>query len=382
MSSPWYLERRDNDELGLSPALWRSVDVFRGFSLLYAWITYFGFSHQEYRHQVGAVFVLIAMAIWTGFFFTRRERGWWMQIGDLTAAVGSVLILLVIDDPTRIGSGAATIARTWAAAPVLGWALWRGWVGGVFAALMVALANFIVADPVNGGTVSSVMILLLAGYVVGYGSALHRDLKSQLAQVLSRNAAVRERERLAADIHDSVLQALALIERRAIEIGGPTVSLGELAGQEQRRLRQLVSATTVSDPTRETVDIVRSVSRVAAEHHAGPSFAGPADSVLVPEPVVAAVCAAVAAALDNVMAHAGSDASSWVFIEHDKESVTVSVRDDGVGCDPERFETARREGRLGVHASISGRISDVGGATDFSTFPGEGVEVQMRVPLR
>ena len=53
-------------------------------------------------------------------------------------------------------------------------------------------------------------------------------------------AASRERERLARDIHDSVLQVLALVQRRGAEAGGAAAELGRLAGQQEAALRALM----------------------------------------------------------------------------------------------------------------------------------------------
>jgi signal transduction histidine kinase len=58
----------------------------------------------------------------------------------------------------------------------------------------------------------------------------------------------------------------------------------------------------------------------------------------------------------------------------------VSVRDDGPGFAPERLAAAAAEGRLGVAQSIRGRIRELGGSAEFVSAPGEGTEVEMRVP--
>jgi len=58
----------------------------------------------------------------------------------------------------------------------------------------------------------------------------------------------------------------------------------------------------------------------------------------------------------------------------------VTVRDDGVGMPAGRLDAAEHEGRLGVVASIRGRIEDVGGTVSVVSAPGEGTEVELRVP--
>ncbi len=106
----------------------------------------------------------------------------------------------------------------------------------------------------------------------------------------------------------------------------------------------------------------------------------PATPVRVPAPVAAEVLAAVAAALGNVAAHAGTDGRAWVLIEDENGVVTVTVRDEGVGMAPTRLAEAEAAGRLGVAQSIIGRIRDVAGTVTITSAPGAGTEVEMRVP--
>jgi len=88
----------------------------------------------------------------------------------------------------------------------------------------------------------------------------------------------------------------------------------------------------------------------------------------------------VGAALANVTAHAGDAARAWVLLEEAGSEVVVSVRDDGRGFDCDRLEEARAEGRLGVSASIEGRVRDLGGTAVLESTPGAGTEVELRVP--
>jgi signal transduction histidine kinase len=95
---------------------------------------------------------------------------------------------------------------------------------------------------------------------------------------------------------------------------------------------------------------------------------------------VEALAAATTAALDNVRQHAGADARAWVLLEDEPGQVTVTVRDDGPGLSAARLDAARAEGRLGVSASIRGRIEEIGGTVEIIGTLGEGTEVEMRVP--
>ena len=58
----------------------------------------------------------------------------------------------------------------------------------------------------------------------------------------------------------------------------------------------------------------------------------------------------------------------------------MTVRDDGAGMAPGRLEEAAREGRLGVQASVRGRLADVGGSVVVHSAPGQGTEVELVLP--
>ena len=55
---------------------------------------------------------------------------------------------------------------------------------------------------------------------------------------------------------------------------------------------------------------------------------------------------------------------------------------DGVGMEPNRLEDAAGEGRLGVVASIRGRITDLGGTVTITSKPGRGTVVEISIPIK
>jgi signal transduction histidine kinase len=83
------------------------------------------------------------------------------------------------------------------------------------------------------------------------------------------------------------------------------------------------------------------------------------------------LAAAAGNALDNATAHAGADARTYVLLEDLGDSVTVSIRDDGVG-----------EGRFGIAKSIVGRMDWLGGSAKLNTGPGCGTEWELTIPRR
>jgi signal transduction histidine kinase len=70
-----------------------------------------------------------------------------------------------------------------------------------------------------------------------------------------------------------------------------------------------------------------------------------------------------------------------VFVEDTDDTVRVTVRDDGVGFEPDRLAEAENDGRLGVAASVRRRIEQLGGTVQITAAPGEGTVVEMAVPL-
>ncbi|MYR18200.1 ATP-binding protein, partial [Streptomyces sp. SID6137] len=90
--------------------------------------------------------------------------------------------------------------------------------------------------------------------------------------------------------------------------------------------------------------------------------------------------AAVGAALDNVRRHAGAGARAWILVEDEPADILVTVRDDGPGIPEGRLAEAEGEGRLGVAQSIRGRLRDLGGSAELISVPGQGTEVELKVP--
>jgi signal transduction histidine kinase len=71
-----------------------------------------------------------------------------------------------------------------------------------------------------------------------------------------------------------------------------------------------------------------------------------------------------------------------VLLEDLGDSVTVSIRDDGIGIAEGRLEEAVAEGRVGVAKSIVGRMNWLGGRAKLNTGPGCGTEWELTVPRR
>jgi signal transduction histidine kinase len=183
-----------------------------------------------------------------------------------------------------------------------------------------------------------------------------------------------------------------MVQRRGAVLGGEAAELGRMAGEQEASLRTLVSGVMVPVPRApagtgaaggapaddgEPVDLR---ALLAPHVTADVSLAEPGAPVLLAPPAAAELAAAVAAALDNVGRHAGPDARSWILVEDEPDAVIVTVRDDGPGIADGRLAEAEGEGRLGVALSIRGRLRDLGGSAELVSVPGQGTEVELKLP--
>ena len=398
--------------------LWRALAVFRIAALAYALILIFH-NAGVYQHPVAAWVVAGVMTAWTAASIklyaqpstqpsahvradshrigtsrldtrrldTRRvdgnrpsARGWPLLIADLGIMSGCLLASVPI-----IGIGSLGTTRTLpgiaVAGPVMAWAVSSGRRGGTIAAVLIGAADLSTRGAINQNTLNSDVLLLLAAIAIGHVSRLGMAAQERMAQAVKLEAATRTRERLARDIHDSVLQVLALVARRAQQLGGEAAELGQLAGEQEAALRTLIGTTEASRSSDGRVDGLADL-RTSLDLFASATVtvSGPASAVNLPEYVHHEIVAAVASALDNVARHAGESARAWVLLEEDQGAVMVTVRDDGAGFAADRLDAAAAAGRLGVAQSINGRMRDAGGTANISSRPGQGTEVELHLP--
>ncbi|AUS81734.1 ATP-binding protein [Actinoalloteichus sp. AHMU CJ021] len=220
-----------------------------------------------------------------------------------------------------------------------------------------------------------------------------------------RRARIRSQERaeIAAHLHDSVLQTLALIQKQAED----TKEVRRLARSQERQLRGWLYGPSgygrggggaaagpqgpagpppAADPTDSGSvaphsPVGRSLSEVIAEAcgEVEDTFAIKVQQVVVGDCVVderiAAAVSATREAVVNAAKHAEVGEVS-VYVEIEPTQVEFFVRDRGKGFDQEAVPTDRH----GVADSIRGRMERNGGSARIRTAPGEGTEVQLRVP--
>ncbi|WP_377274371.1 MacS family sensor histidine kinase [Peterkaempfera sp. SMS 1(5)a] len=386
--------------------MWRAIAVFRIATLGYALIRYLT-GYQHYAHPVGGWLYMGVLTVWTlatarSFLSAERCR-WPLLAADAVVAVTGIVLTRAFDDPARVLAGEATMPTVWAAGTVLGFAAKGGWRAAAAASAVIGAADVVESGAVTTSNVHNIVLLLVAGCAIGWVIELARASESVLARALQLEAANRERERLARDIHDGVLQVLAMVQRRGAELGGEAAVIGRMAGEQEAALRALVSGGLPPDRPLPIGELPAAAGpagdatapggfrgdgsapldlRALVGGCAGPgvTVSAPGTPVLLAGGAAAEVAAAVGAALDNVRRHAGEGAHAWILLEDEPDEVIVSIRDDGPGFPPERLRDAEREGRLGVALSIRGRLRDLGGSADVSSVPGQGVEVELRIP--
>ncbi|HEV3033713.1 MAG TPA: PspC domain-containing protein [Solirubrobacteraceae bacterium] len=207
--------------------------------------------------------------------------------------------------------------------------------------------------------VATVLGLLMVPWFVRLGSNLSFE----------RAARIREQERaeLAAHLHDSVLQTLALIQKRA---GDPR----EVAGLARQQERELRSWLLERPDAGEGASVAAALERVAAEveelHRV------PIEVVTVGDGPLNGRLEALVQAAREAMTNAAKFASSErvdLYAEVEPDRVEVFVRDRGVGFDPDAIPPDRR----GVRDSIIGRMERHNGRAAVHSRPGEGTEIEL-----
>lgn len=354
-------------------------DVLAGVSILrwaaWAWVTAVGaFNIGRVDHPVVAWAAIGAMAAVTIAAQLQLRRPVRDQLHVLAVEVAVAAAAVAADGWVRQGPiTGQSLAGTWPLAAILaaGTLLGPYWGAGTGGTLGAARVVAVVSAGVPGGqlgrtvtaTISTVLFWIVVGAVAGTVVRILRQSQDQLAE-----AAVRER--IARDLHDGVLQTLALIERRS-----PSAEVARLAREQERDLRRYLFGD------HRTGGLAAELRDAAAR--AERTWKGMTVTVTVTDdvppldaPALAAVCGASAEAITNAAKH-GHAGHVVVFADIDEATrgLFLSVKDDGLG-----FEPATVPEGVGLGESIRGRIEGVGGEVAIVSTPGDGCEVRVSLP--
>jgi signal transduction histidine kinase len=215
--------------------------------------------------------------------------------------------------------------------------------------------------------VAALAVLAGAGLVLApWGLRLVRELGDE------RAARAREAERadIAAHLHDSVLQTLALIRTRADQ----PAEVARMARAQERELREWL----YDDRSAPGTSLAAALREVIGEVEDGRAVA--IDAVVVgdrvPDADTEALLQATREALVNAVVHGRPPVS--LYLEVAQDAVEVFVRDRGDGFDLDAVPSDR----FGVRESIMGRVRRRGGTATVTSRPERGTEVHLRVPVR
>jgi signal transduction histidine kinase/phage shock protein PspC (stress-responsive transcriptional regulator) len=240
----------------------------------------------------------------------------------------------------------------------------------------VGVAVVIVDDRPLGGLGEGMVAAaaILAAFVLVFGPFWAR-LGRELAEERRERVRSQERAEMAAHVHDSVLQTLALIQKWADD---PQQVVALARGQE-RELRQWLFEDRLPSTADRGLHLAAALTAVEAEVEAAHGV--PVETVTVGDceldEGLAALVEAGREAAVNAAKWSGATTVS-LFAEVEPGYVSLFVRDRGRGFDPAAVAADRR----GISESIQGRMARHGGTAAIRTAPGEGTEVALRMPRR
>jgi signal transduction histidine kinase/phage shock protein PspC (stress-responsive transcriptional regulator) len=313
--------------------------------------------------EIGQTLALGALGIGVLLFIQSTGRG------ISSSLLGPVLIAVV---------GLAVIWRQFDDAA---WSRWMRQTSGLaFAArigagaVMVALAGiyFLTQERGWGALVdlASALGVALLGLLLILGPWVTK-LLGELSDERRERVRSQERADVAAHLHDSVLQTLALLQKNA----GDSATVATLARRQERELRAWLYGNDEQPGDSLVAALRASGADVEDVHHVPVEVIAVGDAPLDPD--VAAVAKAAREAMINAAKHAGVDRID-VYAESNGRTVEVFVRDRGVGFDPD----AIADDRMGVRGSIIDRVERHGGTATIRSNPGEGTEIALSVPVR
>jgi len=208
----------------------------------------------------------------------------------------------------------------------------------------------------------------IVGVALLFGPWIARSAQD-VAEERRRRIRSEERAAMAAHLHDSVLQTLALIQRNA---GDPRRTV-TIARRQERELRSWLYGSEASEES--LAAAVRSMTEDVEAH-----YDVKVDAIVVGDRPMdetsGTVVGATREACVNAAKHSGTHEVS-VFVEVRSDAIEAFVRDRGQGFDRD----AVADDRKGISESIKGRVERAGGTAAVDSTIGTGTEVHLRVPL-
>ncbi len=364
----------------LTEQLLRSVSIFRWATLIWAIIGVV-LSRDELTRPWLAIALLAIATIFTaitGLLATTNASllsSYWFLFLELGIGVTLLLGDGLVYQQTR----AQSLPWAWPAAGVIAVGICLGQRAGILSALLVGGTSLFVESTVLDRSVlvsafSKIGLWLLVGSIAG---ALTQRLRLAEREI----SLARTREEVARELHDGVLQTLAVIQRRSDD-----PALSDMAKDQENSLRLYLAdsravAMTASEPAslettlREAAAASERLYDLTVQVIVTPDCPDRPD---LPAPLIQALAGAVKESITNSAKH-GDANKVTVFAEpserkHDRYGLFVSIKDDGSGFNIDEVV----EG-IGLGRSIRGRITEQGGTVELKSRPGRGTEVQLWV---
>lgn len=344
--------------------LWLGILAYRWAA--FAWmVTLAVVSRDDMRRPALAIVALVVAGAWSAWF--SLAQGWersWARGADLAIAVALVAVSGYVMEPGATAGTSPFFATSYPAAAALTVGAGSGIAAGIWAgaALSVGLG---LSRPLNdlplgelsssewAALVNGAFYYLAAGGAAGVVSRVLRTSAAARALALEeagrereRAARLAEREALGRQIHDSVLQSLALVGKKGRELttassvpAAEVRDLLELAGRQEQELRELLSEPVETAPG--TVSL-RTALRSAAFGVDGLEVTiSAAGGLWLPAGQVEDVSGAVRQALENVARHASATRAT-VFAEELGGSSSSRFATTGGGSSTTRIVCAGR----------------------------------------
>lgn len=325
----------------------------------------------------------------------------WMVISAMVIAVvwTAITIVLAYRNPAVLGSWGFLIVdlvlASWVAmtpglvqtdiffaggypisSPIV-FATTRGVIPTIIPALVVAAASAVGAWTGESARLFEVLainslspvVVAWAFTTIKHQDTRRREAEEALAVERTKLARADERAEMAAHLHDSVLQTLALIQRKSPDNRAVT----RLARRQERELRAwLNDGSPMATGNTLSSALIRAAEEIEDEYDVIVEVSTAGDREL--DEQTAGVVLAAREAMTNAARFAGVD-RIYVLSESRPTGVRLVVRDQGAGFDPEGVSGDRR----GIRESIVGRLERLGGTATINSTVGDGTEVELRI---
>lgn len=350
------------------------------------WLVIVAFANlgRDHDHALAWAAIAVTGAVTVATTVPLASGRWALALDRrmVVAEVGAALFILLadgwVDQGRLVGQ---TLSGSWPIPSILVAAIAGGVLWGAVTATALGAARSVAvvisgwAPGQEGRSVLSAVSTSIEWIAFGLAAAvmirLLRRAQEQVHRAQEQVAEAGARERIGLDLHDGVLQTLALIERRS-----DSPEIARLAREQERDLRAYLfgddrGAGTLAAELRQVARrFERSWAAVQVTVSVSDDVAGWSG------PAVATVAGAVSEALTNAAKH-GAAATVVVFGDLDDATGTlfVSVKDDGCGFDPRAVTPG-----VGMGQSIRARVEAAGGRAEFASAPGQGTEVRLWAP--